>query len=98
MNEIKWALVVSPTPQAQEAGKKLEPLMDWVSVEDANQVVVLGGDGFMLQTLHQMLNRNLISRSTEIGRASCRERLYVTVGAEWLYTDKHVYTPTMSTI
>jgi len=60
MNEIKWALVVSPTPQAQEAGKKLEPLMDWVSVEDANQVVVLGGDGFMLQTLHQMLNRNLI--------------------------------------
>ena len=60
MSEIKWALVVSPTPQAQEAGKKLEALMDWFPIEDADQAVVLGGDGFMLQTLHQMLNRRMI--------------------------------------
>lgn len=60
MSETKWALVVSPTPQAQEAGAKLEGLMDWVPVEQADQVVVLGGDGFMLQTLHQMLNKRMI--------------------------------------
>ncbi|MEP2989051.1 MAG: NAD kinase [Parasphingorhabdus sp.] len=60
MSEIKWALVVSPTPQAQEAGEKLKPVNDWVDVEDADQTIVLGGDGFMLQTLHQMLNRRKI--------------------------------------
>ncbi|HEY9092762.1 NAD kinase [Parasphingorhabdus sp.] len=60
MSETKWAIVVSPTPQAQEAGKKLESLLDWVPIEEADQAVVLGGDGFMLQTLHQMLNRNII--------------------------------------
>ncbi len=60
MSESKWALVVSPTPQAQEAGNKLQPLMDWVPIEEADQAVVLGGDGFMLQTLHQMLNRRKI--------------------------------------
>ena len=60
MNDTKWALIVSPTPQAQEAGEILKPLMDWVSIEEADQAVVLGGDGFMLQTLHQMLNRRKI--------------------------------------
>ncbi len=30
---------------------------DWVSFEEADQVVALGGDGFMLQTLHAMLAR-----------------------------------------
>lgn len=60
MSAIKWALIVSPTPQAQEAGEKLKTLIDWVPPEEADQAVVLGGDGFMLQTLHQMLNRRKI--------------------------------------
>ena len=60
MSDTKWALIVSPTPQAQEAGEKLTPLMEWVPMEEADQAVVLGGDGFMLQTLHQMLNRRKI--------------------------------------
>lgn len=60
MSNIKWALVVSPTPQAQEAGDKLKSINDWVDIEEADQTVVLGGDGFMLQTLHQMLNRRKI--------------------------------------
>ncbi len=60
MSETKWALVVSPTPQAQEAGEKLKSINNWVDVEDADQTIVLGGDGFMLQTLHQMLNRRKI--------------------------------------
>ncbi len=60
MNEKKWALIVSPTQPAQEAAEKLKSLIDWVPVEEADQAVVLGGDGFMLQTLHQMLNRRKI--------------------------------------
>ncbi|MEP3224482.1 MAG: NAD kinase [Parasphingorhabdus sp.] len=60
MSTVKWALIVSPTPQAQEAGEKLKSLTDWVSLEEADQAVVLGGDGFMLQSLHQMLNRRHI--------------------------------------
>lgn len=60
MSDIKWALVVSPTPQAQEAGEKLKSITNWVDIADADQAVVLGGDGFMLQTLHQMLNRRKI--------------------------------------
>tara|TARA_R110000824_G_scaffold77442_4_gene195862 strand:+ start:1204 stop:1977 length:774 start_codon:yes stop_codon:yes gene_type:complete len=60
MNDKKWALIVSPTQPAQEAAEKLKPLIDWVPVEEADQAVVLGGDGFMLQTLHQMLNRRKI--------------------------------------
>lgn len=60
MNDTKWALVVSPTPQAQEAGDKLKSINEWVDIEEADQTVVLGGDGFMLQTLHQMLNRRKI--------------------------------------
>lgn len=60
MSKKKWALIVSPTQPAQEAAEKLKSLIDWVPVEEADQAVVLGGDGFMLQTLHQMLNRRKI--------------------------------------
>ena len=60
MNDKKWALIVSPTQPAQEAAEKLKLLIDWVPVEEADRAVVLGGDGFMLQTLHQMLNRRKI--------------------------------------
>ncbi|MEM8918823.1 MAG: NAD kinase [Pseudomonadota bacterium] len=60
MSDTTWALIVSPTPQAQEAGEKLKSLMEWVPIDAADNAVVLGGDGFMLQTLHQMLNRRKI--------------------------------------
>ncbi|UYY58792.1 NAD kinase [Sphingomonas sp. S2-65] len=54
------ALVASPTPPAQVAEEELRNAYDWVSVEEAEQVVALGGDGFMLQTLHAMLERRRI--------------------------------------
>jgi NAD+ kinase len=50
------ALVASETPRAQEAHRALMELGDWVPLEHAETVVVLGGDGFMLQTLHAMLD------------------------------------------
>ena len=58
--EPRRALLVSPTEAAQDAAVKLMERRDWVPLEDADMVVALGGDGFMLQTLHQMLERRRI--------------------------------------
>lgn len=52
----RMALLVSPTPQAEAAAEQLRPMYDWVSVSDADVVVALGGDGFLLQMLHLALN------------------------------------------
>lgn len=54
---IPRALLASPTPAAQTAAEELADAYDWVPIEQAEQVVALGGDGFMLQTLHAMLER-----------------------------------------
>jgi len=51
----RLALLASDTPRAQEAWRELSGLAAWVPLEEADAVVVLGGDGFMLQTLHHML-------------------------------------------
>ncbi|WP_174291359.1 NAD kinase [Sphingomonas bacterium] len=52
------ALVASPTPPAQAAAAALADAADWVGIDDQPDLVVaLGGDGFMLQTLHLMLER-----------------------------------------
>lgn len=52
----RLALLASSTDRAQEALDALEAAHQWVPLEEAEAVVVLGGDGFMLQTLHQMLD------------------------------------------
>jgi NAD+ kinase len=48
-------LLASPTDVAQAAAKMLRRRYDWASEAEARTLVALGGDGFMLQTLHQML-------------------------------------------
>jgi len=53
------ALVASSGARAQEAAKALEGSNEWVSMDQADAIVVLGGDGFMLQTLHSMLERRI---------------------------------------
>ena len=50
------ALVASESPRAQEAFSRLWAQRDWAPLEEADAAVVLGGDGFMLQTLHSMLD------------------------------------------
>jgi NAD+ kinase len=58
--EPKRALLVSPTDAAQDAAMRLKERRDWVEIDQAEMVVALGGDGFMLQVLHQMLERRRI--------------------------------------
>ena len=50
-------LLASPTDAAQAAEKSLRRRYQWADADDATSLVVIGGDGFMLQTLHQMLER-----------------------------------------
>jgi NAD+ kinase len=57
MTTPKRALLVSPTDAAREAEAVLRSDYDWVDLKDADMVVALGGDGFLLQTLHAMLGR-----------------------------------------
>jgi len=52
---VRRALVASPTAPAQAAAADLADVYDFVPFEQADQVIALGGDGFMLQTLHTML-------------------------------------------
>lgn len=51
------ALVASPTPPALAAAQTLSRSFTWVEPEEADVVIALGGDGFLLQTLHAMVER-----------------------------------------
>ena len=51
------ALVASPTAPARAAAAELADAADWVDPAEADVIIALGGDGFMLQTLHGLLDR-----------------------------------------
>lgn len=55
----KIALMASQRFTAQEARKALESRYRFADIENAEMVLALGGDGFMLRTLHQMLEEGL---------------------------------------
>ena len=56
-NELRhWALLDSGSPLAISAAADLRQRYDWVAPENADCIIALGGDGFMLQTLHAMLD------------------------------------------
>jgi len=56
--ERRLALAASSSPQAQAAAVELRKRYEWVEPAQADVMVALGGDGFLLQTLHQMLDRH----------------------------------------
>src|ERR1043166_8102844 len=56
----RLALLPSPTERAQLAAAEMGPAASWDPLEEADAVVVLGGDGFMLQTLHHMLDSDRV--------------------------------------
>ena len=51
------ALLASPAPAAQAAEAMLRERYKFAPLEEAEMIVALGGDGFLLQTLHEMLAR-----------------------------------------
>ncbi len=50
------AIVAAQTPDAQAARETLEGLYPTKSPSDADVIVALGGDGFMLQTIHRFMS------------------------------------------
>lgn len=55
----KIAIIAADNPEALEAAADLQRHYDHVSAEEADLIVALGGDGFMLQTLHTYMHRNV---------------------------------------
>ena len=55
--ELPWALAASTTPPALVAEAALRRAYDWADPARAKGLVALGGDGFMLHLLHDMLDR-----------------------------------------
>lgn len=54
------ALVASSSEAAQTAESLLRRRYDFVPLEEADMIIALGGDGFMLHTLHEMLARGRV--------------------------------------
>lgn len=52
----RLAMIAAQTARAQEAAARLRGSADWVPVEEADALVVLGGDGTMLDAMHAMLD------------------------------------------
>lgn len=52
---MQLAIISSATPQAREAEALLRGVHEFVPLGSADAVIVLGGDGHMLQVLHQLL-------------------------------------------
>src|SRR5436853_7584033 len=52
----RLAFVAAEVPQARRALSRLVKLHGQSAAEDADVIVALGGDGLMLQTLHQFMS------------------------------------------
>ena len=59
MSALRIGFVASDAPLAQDARERLEERYGGVPVEEAEVIVALGGDGFMLQTLHAVEGREV---------------------------------------
>lgn len=59
MKKPKISFVSSGTPDANNAADVLRQRYGIIEIEDADIVVVLGGDGQMLQTLHQVMSKHV---------------------------------------
>jgi NAD+ kinase len=58
--DLPTALLASPAESAQAAEGMLREAYDFVPLAEAEQIIALGGDGFLLSTLHEMLDRRCI--------------------------------------
>ncbi|MEM8799646.1 MAG: NAD kinase [Pseudomonadota bacterium] len=55
----RLSFLAAPTDEAAASARSLGELYGGVSVEDAEIIVCLGGDGFLLQTLHDLRPRQV---------------------------------------
>ncbi|MEA3535171.1 NAD kinase [Rhizobium sp. CC-YZS058] len=74
------AFAASPTEEAQQAAEELRAIYGSVEQEEADIIVALGGDGFMLQTLHQTMNSGKRVYGMNRGSVGFLMNRYSTVG------------------
>ena len=55
MKFAKIAIAAADMPEAEEAGARLRALYSCVSADEADVIVALGGDGFVLHMLHSVM-------------------------------------------
>ncbi len=65
---MRLAIVASKAPAAREAADALAARYESVPPEEAEVIVALGGDGFMLRTLHRYLDLSLPVYGMKLGR------------------------------
>lgn len=68
MQDMKIAFVASTTDEAQQAMARLSDEYGNVEVDQAEVIVALGGDGFMLRTLQSHCRRGLPVYGMKLGR------------------------------
>jgi NAD+ kinase len=54
-NALRLSFIASPSDEAEQAARHLAALYGQADFEDAEVIVAIGGDGFMLQTLHDFM-------------------------------------------
>lgn len=59
MDDAKIAILGSDAPLARKAANALKRRYDTVSPDEADVIVALGGDGFMLHVQHQFMGRGI---------------------------------------
>jgi NAD+ kinase len=74
------AFVASNADEAQIACKELRSLYGHVPVEEAEAIVALGGDGFVLQTLHASMNTGRLVYGMNRGSVGFLMNKYSTAG------------------
>ena len=67
MDSHRIAFVAAPTEEAQAALAELKSRYGDTPIESANVIVALGGDGFMLRTLHRHIARGLPVYGMKLG-------------------------------
>ncbi len=72
----RLAFVASASDKARAACNELQERYGAVSPDDADAIVALGGDGFMLRTLHAQLGHGLPVYGMKLGRVGFLMNLY----------------------
>ena len=67
MSEVRIHFVASPTETAREAAKTMQKKYGECPLEAATVIVALGGDGFMLRTLHRFIEADLPVYGMKLG-------------------------------
>lgn len=59
MSQRKFAIMASDTDEATAAKADLESRYEFVALDDADGIIALGGDGFLLHAMHSTMTRDL---------------------------------------